>query len=157
MPGALSGVCGYQGFGESFTSFFCNAASGNLSASQVTALKADAASQVRHASAGMQPQAQDVLVQKALNDIDLALATFKMPGETGADVGAAPGQAGFRLPGTGVLDLSKINKILPSLPNLANLKWWILAAGILAGAFYAFPYIAPGLAKNIKAFKRVRG
>lgn len=156
MAGALSGVCSYTGFGDSLTSFLCNAASGNVSQSQVDAIKQQTAADIRKASAGMTPEAQDVLVNRALNEIDISLATFAMPGETGGDVGAAPSQAGLRLPGTGVLSLNKLNQIIPHLPDLTNLKWWILGAGLIVGAFFAFPYIAPGLAKNIRAFRSIR-
>ena len=145
------GLCDYTGVGDSISSFFCNATSGNLSAAQVADLKAQTELQVRQASAGMQPSAQDVLVQRALAEVDRTIATFGLPGESGQDVGAGPANAGVRVPGTGVLTLSKVSDILPSLPNLANLKWWILGAGILLGAFYAFPIIAPGLAKNLRA------
>lgn len=151
MAGALAGVCGYQGFGSSLTGFVCNATSGNLSAGQVADLKASTEAQVRAASAGMQPAAQDVLVQRALAEIDTTLDTFAQVGETGDDVGASPDQAGFRLPGTGVLTLNKINQIIPKIPDLTNLKYWVLGAGVIVGLFFAFPYIAPGLARNLRA------
>jgi hypothetical protein len=150
-------TCTYQGFGSSLTSFLCNATSGNLSQTQVDQLKADAERQVRQASAGMQPTAQDVLVARALAEIDTTLATFALPGETGGDVGALPDNSGLRVPGTGVIDLAKLRQIIPSLPDLTNLKWWILGAGLLVGAFFAFPYIAPGLARNFKAARLLRG
>lgn len=150
-------TCTYQGFGSSLTSFLCNATSGNLSQSQVSDLKADTERQVRAASAGIQPAAQDVLVARAMAEIDTTLNTFALPGEEGGDVGASPDQSGFRIPGTGVIDLSKLKQILPSLPDLTNLKWWILGAGILVGAFFAFPYVAPGLARNFKAARLLRG
>lgn len=153
----MSGLCGYQGFGDSLTSLLCNAGTGNLSASDVAAIKAQTEAEVRKASAGMQPTAQDVLVQRALNEVDLTIATFGLPGEYGQDLGAGPGSAGLRVPGTGVLTLSKLSDVFPSLPNLTNLKWYILGAGILVGAFFAFPYIAPGLAKNFKAARLLRG
>lgn len=151
------GACTYQGFGSSLTSFLCNATTGNLSADQVAAIKADAERQVRQASAGIQPAAQDVLVARALAEIDQTLATFSLPGESGSSVGATPDQAGVRVPGTGVIDLAKLQQILPGLPDLTNLKWWILGAGLLVGAFFAFPYIAPGLARNFKAARLLRG
>ncbi len=147
MAGALAGTCSYTGWGSSITGVLCNAASGNLSADQVAELKRNAEQQIRQASAGMQPTAQDVLVQQGLSEIDRALATFAMPGETGVDVGAIPGQAGFRLPGAGVVTLPKLNTFV----------WWLIAAGLIAGAFFAFPYLAPGIARNIKAARLLRG
>lgn len=149
-------ACTYTGFGDSLTSFLCNAATGNLSQKQVDAIKQQTAADVRRASAGMQPAAQDQLVNRALAEIDVALQTFSLAGESGGSLGAAPGQAGLRVPGTGVLDLSKLSQIIPQLPDLTNIKWWILGAGLLVGAFFAFPYIAPGLAKNIRAFRLLR-
>lgn len=154
--GVFDGSCTYEGFGSSITGLFCNAGTGNLSADQVAAIKADAAAQVRRAAAGRQPEAVNVLVNQTMAEIDRALATFKLPGETGSSIGALPSQAGLRLPGTGVVDLAKLKDILPSLPDLTNLKWWILGAGLLVGAFYAFPYVAPGVAKNINAFRSLR-
>lgn len=151
-------LCTYQGFGSSITGFLCNASTGNLSQDQVDAIKADTELQVRQASAGIQPAAQDVLVQRALAEIDTTLSTFCNVGETGEDCGALPGQAAIlRLPGTGNLTLSKLNQIIPQLPDLTNLKWYILGAGLLVGAFFAFPYIAPGIVKNIKAARLLRG
>jgi hypothetical protein len=152
----MPGICAYQGFGESLTSLLCNAGTGNLSASDVAAIKAQTEADVRRASAGIQPTAQNVLVQRALAEVDQAIASFGLPGESGQDLGAAPGGA-LRVPGTGVLSLSKLSDILPSLPNLTNLKWYVLGVGILVGAFFAFPYIAPGLARNLKAARHLRG
>jgi hypothetical protein len=150
-------TCTYQGFGSSLTSFLCNATSGNLSQTQVDQLKADTAAQIRQASAGIQPAAQDVLVARAMAEIDTTLSTLSLPGETGGDMGASPDQSGLRIPGTGVIDLAKLKQIIPSLPDLTNLKWYVLGAGLLVGAFFAFPYIAPGLARNFKAARLLRG
>lgn len=146
----MSPICsGYSGLGSTVTDWLCNATSGDLSPAQIAAAKAEVARQVTIAAAGRPPATVANLIAQAQNDIDQALASFKMPGETGQDVGATGGN--LRIPGTGVLTLSKLSDVIPKLPDLTTLKWYALAGVVIVGTFFAFPYIAPGLLKNFRA------
>jgi hypothetical protein len=46
-----------------------------------------------------------------------------------------------------------LQQIFPKLPNLTNVKWWILAFILVAGTAYALPYAAPVVRKAVKAAK----
>jgi hypothetical protein len=146
----------YSGFGHSVTDWICNASSGNLSQAQVNAAKAEVARQVEIAAAGRPPQTVANLVAQAQAEIDMALRSFQLPGEKGQDIGASPAQAGVRIPGTGTLTLSKLSNIVPTLPDLTTLKWYALAGVVIVGTFFAFPYIAPGLVRNLRAARSLR-
>jgi hypothetical protein len=149
-----SGICDYTGFGSSVTSFACNASSGVLSQSQVNDIKAEASAQVVQASAGRQPAVVQALVNQVNGEIDAALSTFSEPGESPTDVGALPSQsAGLRVAGTGNITLAKLKEAIPQLPDLTNLKYWIIGALVIAGIVYTLPYTAPAIKRGISAVK----
>lgn len=143
------GLCDYTGFGSSITSFGCEATTGNLSQADVDALQAQAESDVRQASAGRQPAVVQTLVDQVKGEINSVLQTFALPGETGQNVGALPSQSAVRVPGTGNITLDKLKEILPQLPDLTNIKYWIIGIAIIVGAVYALPFVAPPVKRAI--------
>lgn len=146
------GLCDYTGIGSSITGFACNAATGNLSQQQVDDIKAQATADVTQASAGRQPAVVAALINQVKAEIDSALRTFALPGEKQTDVGALPSQAAtVRVSGTGNVTLATLKDALPSLPDITNLKYWIIGIGLIVGAVYVFPIIAPALKRNISA------
>lgn len=151
----MSGICDYTGFGDSVTSFLCEAGSGNLSQADVNSIKQQGATDIAKAAAGMQPATVQAIIDRNNDSIDQLLGSFALPGETGQDVGASPQQASLRVAGTGNITLAKLKDALPSLPNLTNIKYYALIFGGVALLAIAFPYIAPVIARNVKAARSI--
>jgi hypothetical protein len=144
-------LCTYTGLGSTLTGFLCNVTSGNLSEDQVANIKADAAQSVANASAGRQPSVIQTIIDQTNKDIDIVLHSFAMPGETGADVGAAPDQSGFRLGAFGG------NVTLPKIADLVKNANFVFWAGLaLVGTALLFPVIAPHIKRNIAAVRSLR-
>lgn len=143
------GVCTYTGFLDSVSSFFCNASTGNLSQAQIDSANADAERQVRAASAGQQPAVVESLVAQVKKEINSVLTTFSLPGESATSIGATPGQATTRIAGT--------NITLGSVTDFINTyRPYVVWGAVAVSALLVFPYVAPSLAKSIKAGRLLR-
>lgn len=140
MGGYATGGQGFfsDPFG-SISSFVKEAWSGNLSDIDKQTILNNANDAIAQAGAGLDPGTIANMQQGAAADINSALNSFSVSGDSG---GAQPSN-NLRLPGGFTL-------------SPATLEWGMIGIGVIIIGAIVFPYLAPVVASNIKAGRSVR-
>lgn len=141
-----------MGFVDSIKSTLQEAWSGNLSQYDKNTIVDNAKQSIAQAAAGADPGTIASLQSQVEADINASLNGFGLPGETGSSIGAQP--TSTPRVGTEQLNLGNISDNISSAEKW--LKYIVIVGAGAAAIFFGFPYIAPGIAANIRAARTVR-